>query len=485
MSLSVASVPPLQRRIASSACVCVLQRISSLPDSWTRAANDAAEGNWQLSGTLSTSVGNLIERTPPPSSSCFRLIRHASQLTQLIASACACARARGFACLSHTLLSLARACVCVCPHGCARTCAPPANRIAVRRVVRTSTARVSVCVLANDVALLSSSSPPLSPSLSWCIGVRACVLICLLPLCASLLSSVKLTLIHPIVITNIINHAQDYECRFQAEGPRALGVFAANVLTPNELAAKLNAGPGFPFGGGGIRRPTASPAVVADRGATVASGDATPASASPGSPPANRGCGEGAVSTPIQDAYMDGAMLRINLNRQRRHRARTNNPVGSGIAGPLLGRISEEDGARSTAAAGTTSPQPPPTTPKPEIVATKRSSRSSHPEMMEIETSGRLRTPSRCSTSSSSISTSDDDEDMEKLPYRVRKHLSTEGRSRSSSESDFGDIDREASALYSGPYDMSPLGYSGDARRRVVVLNDSVTEQLEVSARYW
>uniref|UniRef100_A0A5K3FVH3 Uncharacterized protein n=1 Tax=Mesocestoides corti TaxID=53468 RepID=A0A5K3FVH3_MESCO len=218
----------------------------------------------------------------------------------------------------------------------------------------------------------------------------------------------------------------------------------------NELAAKLNAGPGFPFGGGGIRRPTASPAVVADRGATVASGDATPASASPGSPPANRGCGEGAVSTPIQDAYMDGAMLRINLNRQRRHRARTNNPVGSGIAGPLLGRISEEDGARSTAAAGTTSPQPPPTTPKPEIVATKRSSRSSHPEMMEIETSGRLRTPSRCSTSSSSISTSDDDEDMEKLPYRVRKHLSTEGRSRSSSESDFGDIDREASALYSG-----------------------------------
>lgn len=49
-----------------------------------------------------------------------------------------------------------------------------------------------------------------------------------------------------------------------------------------ELAAKLNAGPVFPFGGGAHRMGT-SPTVTTEH-TSMASGDTTPGSLSPGSP---------------------------------------------------------------------------------------------------------------------------------------------------------------------------------------------------------
>ncbi|VDK34429.1 unnamed protein product [Taenia asiatica] len=121
-----------------------------------------------------------------------------------------------------------------------------------------------------------------------------------------------------------------------------------------ELAAKLNAGPVFPFGGGAHRSAT-SPTVTTEH-ASIASGDTTSASLSPGSP-----------SNVGSDSYAEGAKLRIRLNRQRKHRARTSQLDTTDSTGPVaatsaLNRIVEEEGSFSS-----TCMTPPLISPKPKI----------------------------------------------------------------------------------------------------------------------
>nr|CDS28326.1 seryl tRNA synthetase cytoplasmic [Hymenolepis microstoma] len=159
----------------------------------------------------------------------------------------------------------------------------------------------------------------------------------------------------------------------------------------DELAAKLSAGPGFPFGGlgGPPRLGVVAPPVTVNHSA-VASGDTTPASLSPGSPPtsgygsreANLG-GSASESNGIRDSYMEGAMLRINLNRQRKHRSRTKqpsaaSPASAAVTSTSLHRISEVDTADSSIGQNYTqsSPQHSPLLfPKPRILL--KSSRAS------------------------------------------------------------------------------------------------------------
>lgn len=159
----------------------------------------------------------------------------------------------------------------------------------------------------------------------------------------------------------------------------------------DELAAKLSAGPGFTFGGlgGPSRLGIVAPPVTVNHSA-VASGDTTPASLSPGSPPtsgygsreANLG-GSAGESDGIRDSYMEGAMLRINLNRQRKHRGRTKQPSAASPASATVGstslhRISEVDTADSSIGQNYTqsSPQHSPLLfPKPKILL--KSSRAS------------------------------------------------------------------------------------------------------------
>ncbi|VDN97269.1 unnamed protein product [Rodentolepis nana] len=159
----------------------------------------------------------------------------------------------------------------------------------------------------------------------------------------------------------------------------------------DELAAKLSAGPGFPFGGlGGPPRlgVVAPPATV--NHSAVASGDTTPASLSPGSPSTSgygsreaNLSGSAGENDGTKDSYMEGAMLRINLNRQRKHRSRTKqpsagSPVTAAVASTPLHRISEVDTADSSIGQSYTqsSPQHSPLIfPKPKILP--RSSRTS------------------------------------------------------------------------------------------------------------
>lgn len=70
---------------------------------------------------------------------------------------------------------------------------------------------------------------------------------------------------------------------------------------------------------------------------------------------------------PIQDSYTEGAKLRIRLNRQRKHRARTSqldtsDSAGSVAATSALNCIDEEEGGGSP-----TCVTPPPTSPRPKI----------------------------------------------------------------------------------------------------------------------
>ncbi|KAM3186591.1 hypothetical protein ACTXT7_004004 [Hymenolepis weldensis] len=170
---------------------------------------------------------------------------------------------------------------------------------------------------------------------------------------------------------------------------------------PDELAAKLSAGPGFPFGP--PRLGVVSPPATVNHSA-VASGDTTPASLSPGSPSTSGpafvennprlncvtsnpkvryGSREGYLggsagdSDGIKDSYMEGAMLRINLNRQRKHRVRTNqsstaSPAAAAAVTPIpLHRISEVDTADSLTGRNNihSSPQHSPLSfPKPKIL---------------------------------------------------------------------------------------------------------------------
>ncbi|KAH9285459.1 hypothetical protein ECG_00065 [Echinococcus granulosus] len=117
-----------------------------------------------------------------------------------------------------------------------------------------------------------------------------------------------------------------------------------------ELAAKLNARPQLPFRGG-ARRCGTSP-MMATEHTSIASGDTTPGSLSPGSfSTVGRRSQEGS-GVPIQDSYMEGARLRIRLNRQRKHRPRasqldTGDSIGSLAATSPLNCIGEEDGGSS------------------------------------------------------------------------------------------------------------------------------------------
>ncbi|KAL5112173.1 Serine--tRNA ligase cytoplasmic [Taenia crassiceps] len=132
-----------------------------------------------------------------------------------------------------------------------------------------------------------------------------------------------------------------------------------------ELAAKLNAGPVFPSSGGAHR--FGAPTTATTEHTSIASGDTTPGSLSPGSPsnvgPRIRENSGG----PIQDSYTEGAKLRIRLNRQRKHRARTSqldtsDSAGSIAATSALNCIVEEEGGSSF-----TCVTPPVTSPKPKI----------------------------------------------------------------------------------------------------------------------
>ncbi|VDL49294.1 unnamed protein product [Hymenolepis diminuta] len=174
----------------------------------------------------------------------------------------------------------------------------------------------------------------------------------------------------------------------------------------DELAAKLSAGPGFPFGPPRLGV-VAPPATV--NHSTVASGDTTPASLSPGSPSTSGyGSREGYLggsagdSDGIKDSYMEGALLRINLNRQRKHRGRTNqsgtaSPAAGAVTSTPLHRISEVDTADSLTGRNNihSSPQHSPLSfPKPKVLLkSSKSSSEANEEMTVVPHSSKTQSP--------------------------------------------------------------------------------------------
>jgi len=100
-----------------------------------------------------------------------------------------------------------------------------------------------------------------------------------------------------------------------------------NLDFKNELAAKLNAGANF-GGFGGPRRPVSqisSPDPSGTPGLKDFTRVAVPSSPSPGTPPDSPLVTDENLSSekPSTSSYMESAMLRINLNKQRKHRPAT------------------------------------------------------------------------------------------------------------------------------------------------------------------
>lgn len=99
------------------------------------------------------------------------------------------------------------------------------------------------------------------------------------------------------------------------------------LILQNELAAKLNAGANF-GGFGGPRRPVSqisSPDPSGTPGLKDFTRVAVPSSPSPSTPPDSPLVTDENLSSekPSTSSYMESAMLRINLNKQRKHRPAT------------------------------------------------------------------------------------------------------------------------------------------------------------------
>ncbi|VDM35780.1 unnamed protein product [Hydatigera taeniaeformis] len=84
----------------------------------------------------------------------------------------------------------------------------------------------------------------------------------------------------PLVVSQVV--AVYYTLTTESAGRSFILLGIMNINFREELAAKLNAGPIFPFGGG-AHRFGAQPTVTTEH-TSIASGDTTPGSLSPGSP---------------------------------------------------------------------------------------------------------------------------------------------------------------------------------------------------------
>ncbi|KAM7539574.1 hypothetical protein Aperf_G00000042778 [Anoplocephala perfoliata] len=259
------------------------------------------------------------------------------------------------------------------------------------------------------------------------------------------------------IVESVNSFNAEDQTQAAANGPGSEGKKPPPIAI-DELAAKLSAGPGFPFGRGTQRLGVVAPPVTINHSA-VASGDNTPVSLSPGSP-SNVGHGNLGGSTgdggPIQDSYTEGAMLRIHLNRQRRHRARTNQPNAPVTAVTPLNCIDELEVADSPEKNRHSSLQHSPfTLPKPLILA--KSDSASFDDKEEIGTSQKIPSPKH----------SVDVDTLESVEFEIVAHANTES-----------DVDENVFQVEERKEDESVLDDRADLETKSPQSNEVLVDQL-------